>query len=109
MWAGVWSSLMYLLTASLFQRPRSLMLCLEMPLASAVAVAPFRREWPQKPIVQMPALRSNSRILSSRYCFGNGKPCRQEKRGACREDGKRVNSFSRAVTGHNRELREAAR
>ena len=33
-------------TASLFQWPRSMMLCLEMPLRSAVTAAPLHREWP---------------------------------------------------------------
>ena len=59
-------------TASLFHLPRSLISSREIPLVAAETAARFLREWPEKPAVEMPARRSISLILSTRYRLLNG-------------------------------------
>src|SRR5271170_2517094 len=95
-------------TASLFHLPRSLISSREIPLAAAETAAPFLREWPEKQAVGMPACRSISLILSTRYRLLNG-PKAREKRGWEGSRGNRVTRFRRARTGHNGEEGDAAR
>jgi len=75
------SSLMYTSTASLFHLPSSLMSSLEIPLAAAETAAPFLIEWPEIWAELIPARRSSSLILLTKYGLLNG-PYKREKRGS---------------------------
>ena len=50
-------------TASLFQRPRSLISSLDIPFVAVDTVAPFHNECPEKPWVGIPTLRRYSLTL----------------------------------------------
>src|SRR5438552_10807251 len=65
-------SLIYRSTVSLFYRSSNLISSLENPFTAAEAAAPFRSECPEKPWVDMLALRRYSWILSIKYCFEKG-------------------------------------
>jgi len=74
------------------------MLSLDIPFAAAETAAPFLRLCPAKPVVEMPARRSNSLILSTRYCLLNG-PTRRANKGWDGLRGYLVNKVVRARTG----------
>jgi hypothetical protein len=71
-----------------FQRSRSLISSQDIPFAAADTVAHLRWEWPENPVVEMPARRSNSLTLSTRYCLLN-KSIVQEKMSCDGSRGKR--------------------
>ena len=99
MWLGWLMVSRYISTASLFQRPRSLMFSLDTPFIAAVTAASLQMEWPKNPSVGIPAQRSNSRILLIINCLVNGWPKGREKSGwigGCEYDEYR---FWSAVTG----------
>ena len=107
MWSLWPSSFMYTSTASLFQRPRSLMSSREIPFAAAETAAPFLSEWPEKPFVEMPARRRSSLTLSTRYCLLNGPTVRANS-GEFGLRGNFVKSLVRVLTGQIGEEGEAA-
>ena len=67
-------------TASLFQRPRSLISSLDIPFAAADTAAPFRNECPEKPRVGIPALRRYSLTLLIKKTFENTPSVRLKSR-----------------------------
>src|SRR5579859_1351066 len=66
-------------TASLFHRPRSLISSRDIPIAAADTAAPLCRECPEYPVVAMPARRSNSLTLSTKYCLLKGPTVRENR------------------------------
>ena len=75
------SSLMYMSIMSLFHFSSSLMSSLEIPLAAAETAAPFLIKWPEIWAELIPACRSSSLILLTKYGLLNG-PYKREKRGS---------------------------